>query len=285
MKNSKHTIVTDLAFVALLLLLFVSVMFIATLAGGAANMSTVAMLSVVFAVMIITYFTNITTGLIINTVLIFGYASWLLYRAVVVGEPVESGSYFWIIISPLLTACTAILFRASQGIEEENRQLKQQVADYVMVDPGSELKNKRAYATEMMVYRHLAKRYGKSLLLIVWEFRFESDMKRLVGSGKFDEVAIAISHAMESVFRKEDVLYLMGNAPYRWGTLMLTDPDNERMLMGRLREKIEGLDVRGILGRNAPKLEIRIGTCYDSDEYETPLQLLEKAVAQVQYDV
>ncbi len=66
---------------------------------------------------------------------------------------------------------------------------------------------------------------------------------------------------------------------------MLTDADNERMLMGRLREKIEGLDVRGILGRNAPKLEIRIGTCYDTEEFETPLQLLEKAIAQVQYDV
>ncbi len=285
MKNTRHTIVTDLAFVALLILLFVCVMFIATFAGGATDMSTVAMLSIVFAIMIITYFTNITTGLIINTVLIFGYASWLLYRAVVVGEPVESASYFWIVISPLLTACTAILFRAAQGTEEENRLLKRQIADYVTVDSGTELKNKRAYATEMMIYRHLAKRYGKSLLLIVWEFRFESDMKRLVGSDKFDEVAIAISHAMENVFRKEDVLYLLGNAPYRWGTLMLTDVDNERMLMGRLREKIEGLDVRGILGRNAPKLEIRIGTCYDSDELETPLQLLEKAITQVQYDV
>ncbi len=287
MKSGRHNLISDIAFIALLILLFICVMFITTLSGEGegAGFSSVAIMSVVFAVLIITHFTNITTGLIINTILIFAYASWLLYRVIALGQPIGAGSYFWIVMSPLLTVCTAIIFRASHGIEEENRALKQQIADYVTVDSGTELKNKRAFLNEMMIYRHLARRYGKRLLLVVWEFRFESDMKRLVGSGKFDEVAITISHAMVNVFRKEDVLYLLGSAPYRWGTLMLTDPDNERMLMGRLREKIESLDVRGILGRNAPRLEIRIGTYYDSDEIETPLQLLEKAITQIQYDV
>lgn len=286
MRNRRHNLISDIAFMALLILLFISIMFITTMSDSvSSNLTSSAALCIIFAIMIITHFTNITVGLIVNAIIIFGYASWLLYRLLVMGSPIGNESYFWIVMSPMLTVTTALTFRHTKQVDEENYLLKQQMNDYVTVDALTELKNTRAYESEMLIYRHLARRYNKTLILIVWEFRYEAEMKRLVGPNKFDDVAVAISKAMENVFRKEDVLYLLDNSPYRWGTLMLTDPDNERMLMKRLRDKIEGLDVKELIGKYSPKLEIRIGICADSDGIETPLQLLEGAAAQIQYDV
>ena len=78
MKN-RSSLVADLSFLFMLLLMFVCILF---LAGDQDNIWTnCAVLAVATGVVIVTYFTSLVTGLICNLVLIFGYVTFIIVTA------------------------------------------------------------------------------------------------------------------------------------------------------------------------------------------------------------
>lgn len=283
MNGMKFSLAADVAFVFLLLLLFVCMLFV-SLNPDYFLFNGVALL-IAFMVMIVTYFTSITSGLIINIVLIFAFASYLLFGVLAKNTPIYSGSYFWIIMSPLLTTVTGIIFRDTKIVEKNYRELKRHMNEFAGIDEQTNLKNKQSYLVEVTTFRGIARRYNLRLLLIVCEFRYAHELKNLLGKDSLEKLAVEISHTSENTFRKEDVPYLLSSEPYRWGMLMLTQPNSEQVIKNRMREKFESVDMVSIAGKHSFRLEMRIGAAYDSEEIETPFQLLEEAIDQMQYDV
>lgn len=283
MKANRQALAADIAFMVLLLLVFVGVMFITVSSTDAT--ANVVSLCVAFAFMMVAHFTNLIVGLILNAVGIFTYASYLIYNLLANGVPIGVQAYFWCILSPLLTAATAVLFHNTHSIEEANVNLRHQVQELATIDEPTGLKNRQAFVQDLDIYRHLANRYDAVLLLVVWKFRFASDIKRLIGAKKLEDAVTAISHKMQDAFRGEDVLYLLDRDPHLWGMLMLVRPDSERLIVERLHQRIDAIDFDEALGERAPKLEVSIGTEYDAQPSEAAQMFLDKAIAQMQYDV
>lgn len=280
----KRAIVADLSFLALVIELFICVMFIVM--SPDSQTANIISFCVVCAIMMVTYFSTIVAGLVVNMVAIFLYASALIYQVVTLNTTISSDAYFWMIMSPVMTICVALIFRNTRSIERQNQQLTAQVEKYSTIDEQTGLKNRYAYELEMMSYRAIAKRYNMQLMLVVWEFRHPDEMKRFFGKQGINDVAVRICQAMRDTFRKEDVVYFFSSDPYMWGTLMLTAPDCEQLLMQRIRSKLSNIDMTDIVGRHAPRLEVRIGTAYDdSNEILEPEHLLTKARARMEYDV
>lgn len=283
MRTIKSSLAADVAFIALMLLLFVCTVFVSLnpdnfFFNGSA-------LLIVFVLMILTYFTSITTGLITNLILIFITSTYFLLGVVTRGGTVYTGFYFWMILSPLTTIATGLIFRDTKKIEKDYLKIKQHMDEFSGIDPDTNLKNKQSYLSEISVFRGIASRYDLKVLLIICEFRYPREMKNLLGETLMEKLAIEISQASEKTFRQEDIPYLLSRDPYRWGILMLTKPNSEYIIKNRLREKFESLDMNSIAGKNAPRLELRIGMAYDSEKTESPFQLLEEAIDQMQYDV
>lgn len=282
--NKKHSnFIADAAFLALLILLFVCIIFISTYSNNL--ILSTSILCIIFAFMIITHFTTITMGLILNIVAIFGYSSYLLYSLFVTGTPINSESYFWIVMCPVLTFCSSIIFRHTRELEEQNDFLAAQVKNFSDIDEKTGLKNKRAYEIEMPVYSSISKRYNIKLLLIVWEFKYGEDLKRMLGKAALERISIKVSKVMKESFRKEDVLYILSDEPYLWGTLLLTNDNGGEILMDRIKNKFDSIEIDEISGKNAPKLEMRVGMEYLSAQEETIEGFLEKAINKMQYDV
>ncbi|MHC1771098.1 MAG: diguanylate cyclase [Flexilinea sp.] len=283
MSDMKLSLAADVAFVTLLLLLFVCMLFV-SLNPDYFLFNGVALL-IAFMVMIVTYFTSATSGLTINIILIFTFASYLLFGVLAKNTPIYSGSYFWIVMSPLLTTATGTIFRDTKIIEKDYRKLKRHMNEFAGIDEQTNLKNKQSYLLEVITFRGIARRYNLRLLLIVCEFRYARELKNLLGKDILEKLAVEISHTSESSFRKEDVPYLLSSEPYRWGMLMLTQPNSEQIIKNRMREKFESIDMVSLAGKHSPRLEMQIGVAYDSEEIDTPFQLLEEAIDQMQYDV
>lgn len=282
MKGKKSGLIADAAYMGLLLILFFCIIYI-TAFSEQVTMGILA-LGLIFAVMIITHFTSVTFGLILNIIFIFVIATFQIYRSFTGGIVVDSELYLWMAIGPVMTVVSHLVFREMQQTEEENIALKEAARKSVLVDTLTELKNRQAYQMEMPIYQRLAVRYDLELLLVVWEFRYEKDLKRMVGKGSVKEAVRQISEQMQGLLRKEDVIYLLEDDPYRWGTMMLTRRGAEDILTARIRKKFDSMDLRDILGKNAPRLEMRIGLA-DAVENETAGELYKKAVNELQYDV
>lgn len=282
MKDRKSSLFSDIAYMALLLIFFVCVVFITYSESTSFG---IAAMCIVFAILIITHFTNITIGLILNIFVIFTVFTWYLYQMMVYGSPIQTEVYFWMFVSPLLSVVSYMIFRNVREMEEENRQLHKRVKHFSIVDDVTELKNIQAYEMEFPIYEKIAKRYHIGLMLIVWQFRYADDLKRILGKNNLEQTAVQLSKAMESVFRTEDVVYILCREPYEWGSLMLTQEDSGELIKERIREKLNHLDFTEILGKNAPRLEIRIGMHYTNIWDETALSMLEQARNRLQYDV
>lgn len=282
MKSKKSSLTVDAAFMGLLLLIFLCVIFITSYSQRDA--AGIFAMSLVFALMIITHFTSVTLGLILNIILIFIAVTIMIYLSFGTGFDVGGEVYFWMVISPVMTVVSHLIFRGTRQIEEENDTLKLYARKFILVDAFTGLKNGQAYQMEMPIYQRLSNRYELELLLMVWEFRYESDLKRMVGAGSVKESVRLISEQMQGMLRKEDVIYLLGEAPYRWGTMMLTRPGAEDILMERIKKKFDSMDLSDILGKNAPRLEMRIGMAAAAEE-ETAGELYDRAVNELQYDV
>lgn len=282
MKSKKSSLTVDAAFMGLLLLIFLCIIFITSYSQRDA--AGIFAMSLVFALMIITHFTSVTLGLILNIILIFIAVTVMIYLSFGTGFDVGGEVYFWMVISPVMTVVSHLIFRGTRQIEEENDTLKLYARKFILVDAFTGLKNGQAYQMEMPIYQRLSNRYELELLLVVWEFRYESDLKRMVGAGSVKESVRQISGQMQGMLRKEDVIYLLEEAPYRWGTMMLTRPGAEDILMERIKKKFDSMDLSDILGKNAPRLEMRIGMAAAAEE-ETAGELYDRAVNELQYDV
>lgn len=282
MKSKKSSLTVDAAFMGLLLLIFLCIIFITSYSQRDA--AGIFAMSLVFALMIITHFTSVTLGLILNIILIFIAVTVMIYLSFGTGFDVGGEVYFWMVISPVMTVVSHLIFRGTRQIEEENDTLKLYARKFILVDAFTGLKNGQAYQMEMPIYQRLSNRYELELLLMVWEFRYESDLKRMVGAGSVKESVRLISEQMQGMLRKEDVIYLLEEAPYRWGTMMLTRPGAEDILMERIKKKFDSMDLSDILGKNAPRLEMRIGMAAAAEE-ETAGELYDRAVNELQYDV
>lgn len=282
MKNKKLSLGADMAYMALLVTLFICVAFIVFSETPSFN---IAALCIAFAILIVSHFTGITLGLILNTIVIFAGFSWYLYRQLSDGVPIQPDFYFWVGVSPVLTMISHVLFRSMFQMEEENNQLRKWERHFSIVDDRTELKNMQAYEMEFPVYQRIAKRYQLGFMLMIWQFRYAEDLKRILGKSGMEQTAVKLSKAMASAFRKEDVVYILSKDPYEWGILLLTNENSEELLKQRMKEKIKKIDLTDVLGKNVPKLDTRVGIYIMEENEDSPLLALEKAKSKLQYDV
>lgn len=282
MKNKKLSLGADIAYMILFVMLFVCVAFIVFSENTSFN---IAALCIVFAILIVSHFTTVTFGLILNVVAIFAVFSWYLYRQFSFGMPIQPDFYFWVAVGPVLTVVSYNIFRNMLQIEEENIKLRKWAQHFSIVDDMTELKNIQAYEMEFPVYQRIAKRYEIGFMLIIWQFRYADDLKRILGKNGMERTAAELSKAMAAAFRKEDVVYILSKDPYEWGILLLTNENSEELLKIRIKEKIQDMDFSEILGKNAPRLDVRVGIYFIEGDEDTPLLALEKAKNRLQYDV
>lgn len=283
MRSDKNTLASDISFLCMLLLLFICVLFIV---GSPDHLlENVIILAVVFALAIITYFSSLTAGLVLNMVFIFGYVTCLILFSMLKGVSLAPDVYFWMVLSPCVTVATHLFTRRTLLQEKENERLRLQLARLSGVDSLTELKNMRSYERECHVYIKISRRYKMELVLLVWQFRFQRELAQMIGPGGLERLVKQVSEVITSCLREEDAVYLLDNSPYLWGTLLFTDSDSVHVVIERVEKHLEKIDLRDTSGKRKIALDMRVGTIRYSEQVDSPFQLLEQAKKRIEYDV
>lgn len=281
MKKSRYGMDGDFAYLALLLLLLICLIFTETSAEQwGINVAMFCAASVAF---LVTYFFSITAGLIFDLILLFAYISYVLYGVVASGRVIDVNLYFWVIWIPCATIAIYFFTRGMNRLQRENTELKRMVEEYALYDEDTGLENLYSFENECGIYMRIAERYKMSLVLLVWELRYENEISRLLGKQKFAEQIQMISEVAKKTLRKEDSLFLLQSAPYLWGTIMFTNAGGEGIVEDRLKKKLE--EERQAGGASHIQLDLRFGSASYEDENITPLDFLETAKKRLSYDV
>jgi GGDEF domain-containing protein len=243
-------------------------------------------LNLAFLIAIVTYFTNVTAGLILNIVFIFGYGTFTLYQTVVVGDVIGSQNYFWLIMTPVFTVVTWMLTLAQKQLQAENEILQKTNDSLATMDENTNLKNSRSFQKDATVFMALSVRYKIPLTLMVVNVKYWDELKRMISEEKMTEAMYDLSKLNEMSIRTNDSLYMLNKENPTWGMLLFTDRVGANLVIERLMQSVIEFNNVEFAEKYKIELNLRIGAVeYDAETIVTPLDFILQARKQLEYDV
>ena len=281
MKRNKN-LQTDLSFIALVVLIFIYFIFL--IYQEEFLMANFLIAAVVFVIVLITYFTSLTAGLIINTTLILTYITYLIIQSITKGAVIRPYVYFWIVMSPALTAAFSIFSMSSAVLQKEVTELRHKLVILSVLNEDTRLKNLRSFENDARIYKNLAKRYDMDFGVLLIKFRHQREIERLSRKEGMNKVVMMVAGVVRNALRAEDELYHLEDDEILFGVLLITKKDGADTILSRLKEKIASINTNEILNTKELVLDMRLGIAFDDGE-KSVLELLDIAKDSMQYDV
>lgn len=283
-RRNRSSLASDLGFLGFLVLMFICVVFIA--GSGSGYMQNIIILNIAFMLALVTYFTTVTAGLTLNLAFIFIYGLFTVYQTVSRGETIGVSTYFWLIMVPLITVMLWIFTSSSRGLQEENERLKKTTANLATVDENTDLRNSIAFQKDASLFTGISTRYGIPLTLLVVKVKYWSEIRRLIPEEQLSEAIYDVSQLSQSSIRTNDALYLLDKDDATWGLLLFTDHDGARIVIERIKLKLQQFNENEFSGKYKVNLGLKIGAVqYDAATIENPLDFIVQAKKQLEYDV
>ncbi|MDQ6421573.1 GGDEF domain-containing protein [Paenibacillus sp. LHD-117] len=284
MKRNAGGYMSDAGFLLFVILCFVGILFVS--GQPDAYIQNILFLNAAFMIGILVYFTGVTTGLVLNMVFIFAYGTYTLYQSVAIGNTVTGQTYFWLLMTPLYTAAIWLMTSGMKRLQAQNESLKEANAKVATMDQNTNLRNSLSFQKDATVYMALSTRYAIPLTLLVMQVRYWSDVRRLITEDGVTDVLIRLSELSETSIRGNDLLYMLDKENATWGLLLFSDMDGGKVVADRLRGNLARFYERDSEGGYRVELQLRIGEYeYDAETVESPLDFIDKARKQLEYDV
>ncbi|WP_028543733.1 diguanylate cyclase domain-containing protein [Paenibacillus taiwanensis] len=284
MKRNQSSLVSDGAFLFWFVITFICVVFMV----GDPNryLVNIIFLNVAFLIAIVTYFTTVTTGLMMNIVFIFGFGTFTLYQTVVEGGVIGVHNYFWLVMTPIFTVTAWMMTLGNRRLQNENEQLKKKNTSLATMDETTDLKNARSFQKDATIFMALSTRYQIPLTLLVVKVKYWDELKRMVSEEQMSEMIYDLSKLSETSIRMNDSLYMLNADNPTWGLLLFTDRDGANVVIDRLKEKVAAFNTVEFAGKYKIELNLNIGAIeYQPDKVPTPLDFIVQARKQLEYDV
>lgn len=286
MKNRDH-VLSDLGIVFFLVLTFVTITFTAQDADH--YVQNLVMLNVTFLVILITYFSNITLGLVTNGVVIFFYISYTIFLVLVNGEPLTASSYFWIVLLPLYTYVVSLMTSRNQALQNRVNELEDENVSLSTVDPDTGLRNFRTLVSDAKIFIGMSKRGQIELSLMMIKFRHYKEIKRILGEERLPLFIRQMTEDLHRSLRAEDTLYLIEKEDITFGLFLITDTAGTRIVEKRIRDHMKTEEFYTITAPYEVEIDLKIGVFHcdncKNGEMVSPLEFIEKARKEMEYDV
>ncbi|WP_231574799.1 diguanylate cyclase [Paenibacillus sp. FSL R7-0273] len=283
-RRNRSSLASDLGFLGFLVLMFICVVFIA--GSGSGYLQNIIILNIAFLLALVTYFTTVTAGLTLNLAFIFSYGLFVVYQTVSRGETIGVNTYFWLIMVPLITVTMWIFTSSSRELQAENERLKKTTANLATVDENTDLRNSIAFQKDASLFTGISTRYGIPLTLLVVKVKYWSEIRRLIPEEQLSEAIYDVSQLSQSSIRTNDALYLLDKDDATWGLLLFTDRDGAKIVIERIKLKLQQLNENEFSSKYKVSLGLKIGAVqYEAAAIENPLDFIVQAKKQLEYDV
>lgn len=284
MRRTKKNLQTDLSFILLIVLIFVYFIFLIYQEEYLLDNFLIA--AVVFVIILITYFTSLTLGLIINTILIFTYITYVIVQSLTKGAVVHPYVYFWIVMSPALTTAFALFTMSTTELQRQVTDLDNKLVSISTLNEDSKLKNLRAFENDAGIYMSIAERYGIGFGIVVIKFKYQKELEQLSKKEGMQKVVMEVISTVRQAMRAEDELYQINkDGDILFALLVLTkQKEGLGIIHDRLKEAIGKVNTSSILNTRQLVLDMQIGMSFGDGEKDA-LELLDAAKASLQYDV
>lgn len=282
MRKRKHSVLADFSFQGILILMFIAIIF---LAFDHENLAVNGILLCITLLMfMVTYFTTIRTGLIIDSAFIFLLISYVVLQSVNTGANVKTNTYFWIFWPMGMIIAISCYVRQYHLLDKQNEELVRRIERYVTIDELTQMNNLLGFERDAAVYMNISRRYKLELELVLWRLTYQENLEQLLDSEDMQTAIGIISDSINNSLRKEDLVYLVDRKPYIWGTLMFSKPEAAEIVISHVREGVAKGGLGQLISHNNYSLEITGTVMPYNGSMISPLAYLNQAKRQLWYE-
>ncbi|MEI7024414.1 GGDEF domain-containing protein [Paenibacillus sp. y28] len=242
------------------------------------------MLSMLFAIGVLSYFSGIVIALGMAAVAIFFYGSYVMYGNVVLGNGVESHVYYWMVLLPAIAVIAATIGGKIRVMQDENMKMKQEYSDYVTVDQNTGLDNVKVFYGVLNQYMGLSRRYKLPLSLMMVNVMYFDDIRGIVGQERMRDLLKSIGKQIVNCTRTEDCSYMLEDGR-TFAVVLVGDVEGAQVVKKRLKESIRQMNLDNAVKSVAIKLELRIGIAQYTEEIQDVIGMRKAAEKDMEYDV
>ncbi|WP_314062876.1 GGDEF domain-containing protein [uncultured Vagococcus sp.] len=281
-KNTQ--LLSDLSLLGFLLVTFIIVVFVGLTSDHL--MQNVILMNLALILALVTYFTNITTGLILNLVYIFIQGSYALYQLLAKTEQIFIlPTYFWLVMTPILSALVFALTYHMHQLQKENALLQAQSLKLGIIDAKSKLRNLTAFNDDAQVFMDAARRLGLDNYLIVFQMKFWKEVEKMLSDEEKQEVIRLTVDAINTSRGDSGIIYILDEVEMTFGVLIFKEEALIEELINNFR-RIYSISTQEFSTLHRIQLEIKIAYAhYDSEAMPTPYTYLRAAIKELEYDV
>ena len=150
---------------------------------------------------------RVNTGTALAATITCGWVAYKLYSFYAVGETVYLTDYF-VTVLPLLGSGAAALFsRSMRHVNAENKLLRRQVDEQVLVDDVTELYNLRAMYRDAQMMTGYCVRNHLPISLMIIQMRYESELRGMLSHSRYIQLRKRLAELVMDSVRVEDKVY------------------------------------------------------------------------------
>lgn len=279
MGKRKHSLLSDLSFQAIILLMFIAILY---LSFDHANLvENGIILCMVMILLIVTYFTSLRTGLIMNVLFTFLLIAYAALRAVEQGNRITGNIYFWMFWPTGMIIGVACFMKEHRQLDKENKIMQENLGKFATIDEQTQLNNLLGFERDAAIYMNISRRYELELVLVLWKLTYQENLKRLLGKEAMKKAVEKISDSIKESLRREDLVYFVDNDPYIWGTLLFTKYSSADLVIQHVKFAVAETDMTEVTSQKDYSLSMfGVAISYKGSSI-TPLAFLNKAKIQL----
>ncbi|MBP1039471.1 GGDEF domain-containing protein [Vagococcus sp. BWB3-3] len=281
-KNTQ--LLADLSLLGFLLATFIMVVFVGLTSSHL--MQNIIFMNLALILALVTYFTNITTGLTLNLVYIFIQGSYALYQILAKKDQIFIlPTYFWLVMTPIFSALVFALTYQMRQLQKENTLLQAQSLKLGIIDAKSKLRNLTAFNDDAQVFMDAARRLGLENYLIVFQMKFWKEVEKMLSAEEKQEVIRLTVDAINASRGDSGIIYILDEVEMTFGVLIFKEEALIEELINNFRS-LYSTSTHEFSTLHRIQLEIKIAySHYEPEAMPTPYSYLRAAIKELEYDV
>lgn len=243
MKNSSKNIDTYFLLLFIEIFFILSIMFFLHIEPSYIDFY---MLSLSALLMIIAYFKGTIWGILGSALVIFIYASYLVYINIFSIQEISLISYVWIIYIPIVTITSSKISENINEVQKKYSILKKEYDELVTIDKGTGLNNMKSFYIDLNREISRSKRHKSDLTLMIINIPYYEDLKLILGKEKIKSIKSFIIKGISDLSRNEDARYILNENTF--AILMPeTNESGAEVVKSRIKNMIEDISKKNSL--------------------------------------
>lgn len=242
------------------------------------------MLGITFLISITSYIGGLVIGLIVTSITIFLYASYIFYNNTILNMHITYISYLWMISMPIICLTSGKLSSNIVLLQENNKDLQEKYKHLVTVDETTGLGNVRHFYNTLDKEMKKSRRHKNKLTLMMIKLPYYKDIKKIIGDSKTETLMKNISDIIIGCTRGEDERYYIDEDML--GIIMPhTDLPGANVVKERIKSKIEELNLEINQGKYYVDIDTKVANLEMKDNIKDAIEFKTLCEEELQYDV